>query len=602
MPPGPSQRSRRILVLLLLAAGVVYWLGIFGWKSLDILHEAEAKVRILAIAVALAAAFFPSLGLRAIGFIEWVNAALAPRRLRTTVFIVILVAIYILLYDWAVRELLFIKFNDEHAYMIQARMLARGRLWMPPYPPDLAPFFDALALIGDRVYAAMYFPGTAVAMLPFVWLHLPFWLMPLLAASVAAGLLYLLIAGLFDPFRGLLAVLLLLSLSNFRDVAGYLLSEMPFLATELVLLLAWIRFRRQLESRWALLVGIATGYAAITRPLDAVCLAVPVGLAIVWQLRREPRPLLRASSMIILAALPFLLLLLIQNKGVTGHWGNLPETYYNQRNFPASPMGFHHVTPEQIPQNLSPLKRQWLDWVLPMYQRHTPMNALRSWYRGRLRVTLENSLPDPILSILLPVALLCLGDIRRLVLAAILALFLVGYTFYLFFLEHYIVAILPSMICLILMSSAAIQKSWPRADRLNAFVLLCIVAISLPMVWPLQPAPPVVPSNAADQRPANALLAHLPMTPAVVLFRFDPAVASAHDDPVYNDTVAWPDDAPVIRARDLGPERDRVIYRYYAQRQPDRVFYIYDPRARADGKNPLSPPLGTARQLAENLP
>ncbi len=293
MSPAPWQRSHRILVLLLLAVGLVYWLSVFGSDSLDFIHNGQARVRILAIAVALVIACLPYPGLRAIGFIEWVNAALAPRRVRTAVLVAIFVAIYILLYDRAVRELLFIKFNDEHAYMIQARMLARGRLWMPPYPPEIAPFFDALALIGDRVYAPMYFPGTAVAMLPFVWLNLPFWLMPLLAASLAAGLLYLLFADLFDPVRGLLAVLLLISLSNFRDVAGYLLSEMPFLATELVLLLAWVRFRRQLDSWWAMLVGIAAGYAAITRPLDAVCLAVPVGLAIVWQLRREPRPLLR---------------------------------------------------------------------------------------------------------------------------------------------------------------------------------------------------------------------------------------------------------------------------------------------------------------------
>jgi hypothetical protein len=202
------------------------------------------------------------------------------------------------------------------------------------------------------------------------------------------------------------------------------------------------------------------------------------------------------------------------------------------------------------------------------------------------------------LSILLPVALLALGDIRRLVMTAILALFLFGYALYLFFLDHYVVAILPSMICLVLMSTKVIQKNWPDAKRLGVFVQLCIVALSLPMLWPFQPVPPVLSSDAADQRPANALLAHLPQTPAVVLFRFDPKVAAAHDDPVYNDTVAWPDDAAVIRARDLGPDQNRAIYRYYAQRQPNRVFYVYDPRLRYEGKNPLSPPLGTAEQLA----
>jgi hypothetical protein len=103
--------------------------------------------------------------------------------------------------------------------------------------------------------------------------------------------------------------------------------------------------------------------------------------------------------------------------------------------------------------------------------------------------------------------------------------------------------------------------------------------------------------SGPDQRPANDLLAKLPMTPAVVLFRFDPRAESFHDDPVYNDGVAFPDDATVVRARDLGPERNRAIVHYYAKHQPDRVFYIYDPDARAAGENPISPPLGQAGEL-----
>ena len=45
---------------------------------------------------------------------------------------------------------------------------------------------------------------------------------------------------------------------------------------------------------------------------------------------------------------------------------------------------------------------------------------------------------------------------------------------------------------------------------------------------------------------------------------------------VYNTDVAWPDDAPVIRAHDLGADRNAALYRYYAQRQPDRMVYRFD--------------------------
>ena len=79
--------------------------------------------------------------------------------------------------------------------------------------------------------------------------------------------------------------------------------------------------------------------------------------------------------------------------------------------------------------------------------------------------------------------------------------------------------------------------------------------------------------------------------PAVVLFTYrtgDPVDA----EPVYNTDVAWPDDAPVIVAHDLGPDRNREIFRHYAERQPDRFFYRWDRRT---GK---IDELGTARELA----
>lgn len=246
---------------------------------------------------------------------------------------------------------------------------------------------------------------------------------------------------------------------------------------------------------------------------------------------------------------------------------------------------------------MSAPKQQWLhDWVLPSFQRHTPANALRSWYRGRLWQALDNALPDPIWILLLPVALLSLGETRRRVLFAALALFLVGYAVYLFFLEHYVVSILPAMICVVLMGWESLHRAWP-SKRLDTFVLISLLTISLAATWPIAPLSPLPVPFAPDQRAANECLARLPKIPAVVLFRFDPMVGSFHDDPVYNDNVAWPDDAKIIRARDLGPKKDRDIFRYYAQRQPARVFYIYDPDARAAGRYPLTC-LGPARDLA----
>ena len=63
-------------------------------------------------------------------------------------------------------------------------------------------------------------------------------------------------------------------------------------------------------------------------------------------------------------------------------------------------------------------------------------------------------------------------------------------------------------------------------------------------------------------------------------------------EPVFNTATAWPDDAPVIHAHDLGPERNREIIDYYAHRQPDRMFYRWDLYT-----GQLTQ-MGTARELA----
>ncbi|MDB5333383.1 MAG: hypothetical protein JWP03_4534 [Phycisphaerales bacterium] len=81
-------------------------------------------------------------------------------------------------------------------------------------------------------------------------------------------------------------------------------------------------------------------------------------------------------------------------------------------------------------------------------------------------------------------------------------------------------------------------------------------------------------------------------TPAVVLFVYYPG-GLFFEEPVYNTSTAWPDDAPIIRAHDLGDARNREIFAYYARTQPDRMFYRFDPAA-----TPSLTELGRARDLA----
>ena len=99
--------------------------------------------------------------------------------------------------------------------------------------------------------------------------------------------------------------------------------------------------------------------------------------------------------------------------------------------------------------------------------------------------------------------------------------------------------------------------------------------------------------------------------PAVVLFHFNrdaiiggkKVTDNPSVEPVFNASVAWPDDAPIIRAHDLNADvsaigkpgdRDRPLYEYYWRIDPKRVFYLYD----RGGENERLIRLGTAAEMA----
>jgi hypothetical protein len=82
--------------------------------------------------------------------------------------------------------------------------------------------------------------------------------------------------------------------------------------------------------------------------------------------------------------------------------------------------------------------------------------------------------------------------------------------------------------------------------------------------------------------------------PAVVLFTYHPG-GNPIEEPVYNTDVAWPFDAPILRAHDLGP-RNQELFDHLARTQPDRMVYRFDWSNTRANRDPVTR-LGTARDL-----
>jgi hypothetical protein len=499
------------------------------------------------------------------------------------------------------RNELYLKFHDESVYMIQARMLAHGRLWMPPYSASLRDFFDSVYLIVDRIYAGMYPPGTAIWMLPGIWLGLAHWVMPILAGTAAAAVLYLVLAEMFGPVRAIVGVLILLSLTLFMSMSFMVLSEGPFLFAELVCFWAWMRWRKKQRAGWLVLLGAAAGYGAITRPADMFCVALAIGIAIAFELRRNPATLLKAAGVIAITASPFLVLQITQNIGVTGKWNETPLRYYTDRNYPAPILSFRQVSAADVPPTNSVLKRTMMrQWILPAYEQHTQSSLWQIWYPERIEEIIRQTLPTSLLALLLPLALLSLNEIRRATIFVAMLLFFLVYTADPIFLKHYSLAIVPAVICLILMAWESLERTFPAARKMIfTFMLLSIATLAASALPECNALAAPLATSSDDARIADQNLATLPPRSSLVLFQFDPKSDSYHVDPAYNADVAWPDDALIVRANDLGENENLAIYRYYAQRGQNRDVYLYDRTAARNGQNPLRL-LGTTQDLAAN--
>jgi len=492
-----------------------------------------------------------------------------------------------------------LRYQDEHSYAIQVQMMARGRLWLPPIPPEVADFISSFALFISPAYGSMYFPGTALMYAPTIWLHLPFWAMPVIFAGACVGLTYRVIAELIDGVAGLLAALMMTSLPAFRSLSLMLLSQTPMLLLGLLLACAWLRWRAQRRAAWELAIGALAGWAMVTRPLDALAHVVPVGCAMMLDLlgsRARWSEIVRTMVLIIVAASPFLAVEAIQNRGMTGHWLESPNQAYAAANYPAPVVGFHTIDWKRAPIPKLAEDRELIEnsfWA--EYRNYRLRDVPMAWWKERIPRTLLVTLPDPLLAMLIPIGILGLIDRRRRVLAAIALLFCLLYALSVSYQQHYIMVNVPGVLLLVLLGLEQVRSWRPRQSVALTLILAAMSAGAMAQTDAINWSPWLDLVRIEDK------LATLPREPAVVLFRYhpyNPQVNIAYHEPVYNTTTAWPDDALVIRAHDLGAENIR-LFQYYARTQPDRVIYLYD--RDGDTLTRLGKPADAARSYNEAL-
>ena len=223
--------------------------------------------------------------------------------------------------------------------LTQAQMLAHFRLWMPQHA--CADFFETFYVFVKPVYAAIYFPGAALFYVPAAWLHLPSWVFPLIASGLLAAIVFRVFSLILDPAAGLLGVWharISVDFSAALDlVSRCLIRSLTLLAMWAVW--SWMNSgARNSRLGWATSSSAGAGMGwRFTWPVDAIAYGLPLGAAVMWDLRRQCMGVERkiaGGDRGGCVSWPFLALQLIQDKGITGHWLRAPIQLYDDQEMP----------------------------------------------------------------------------------------------------------------------------------------------------------------------------------------------------------------------------------------------------------------------------
>lgn len=218
--------------------------------------------------------------------------------------------------------------EDEHANLFQAKVFATGKFWAPG-PSQPGAFFVPFVLDWEGRRFSKYPPGYSLVLTLGVLAGTPWLVNPLLGALalVATFALGREIYG-FPARReseieqtALLAAILGVTSPMFLGLSSALLSHA--LSLLLLTVFAWAYLRSTLHpphsTLYALLAGVALGWATLTRPMTALAYAAPFGLWAVWQLARR-RVCLRPLLVTTLVAGAIAAVWLVYQRILTGNW------------------------------------------------------------------------------------------------------------------------------------------------------------------------------------------------------------------------------------------------------------------------------------------
>ncbi len=209
---------------------------------------------------------------------------------------------------------------DASAYLFAAKMYAQGHLSVP-VPPAIDRFPGAFMIQYHGHWFGQYAPGTALTLVPGIWLGIPWLIEPLLGTCALLGV-GLIAARLYNRKVATLAVLLGTLSPFYTYLAASYLSHAIALFYIVWALWALLRFTHGRGAWYMALSAALFGMAGLTRDLVSllfVALLVPGVILLYWRLvRKEWRRWLVGGALFLVVGLFFIGISLAFNAVLTG--------------------------------------------------------------------------------------------------------------------------------------------------------------------------------------------------------------------------------------------------------------------------------------------